>query len=72
LAYLIKAIVGFEGELIFDTKKPDGTPANCWMFRGSPHWVGSPEYRWKKEFAGPINGASIILSSDRAASGFRF
>ena len=26
LAHLIKNIVGFEGELIFDTSKPDGTP----------------------------------------------
>ncbi len=26
LAHLIKHIVGFEGELIFDTTKPDGTP----------------------------------------------
>lgn len=26
LALLIKAIVGFEGELVFDTSKPDGTP----------------------------------------------
>ncbi len=26
LAYLIKDIVGFEGEIVFDTTKPDGTP----------------------------------------------
>lgn len=26
LAYLIKDIVGFDGEIIFDTSKPDGTP----------------------------------------------
>ena len=26
LALLIKKIVGFEGELVFDTSKPDGTP----------------------------------------------
>jgi GDP-L-fucose synthase len=26
LAYLIRDIVGFEGELVFDTSKPDGTP----------------------------------------------
>jgi GDP-L-fucose synthase len=26
LALLIKAIVGYEGELVFDTSKPDGTP----------------------------------------------
>ncbi|WP_114781484.1 GDP-L-fucose synthase [Botryobacter ruber] len=26
LAYLVKDIVGFEGELVFDTSKPDGTP----------------------------------------------
>ena len=26
LAYLVKRIVGFEGELVFDTSKPDGTP----------------------------------------------
>jgi GDP-L-fucose synthase len=26
LAYLIKDIVGFEGEILFDTTKPDGTP----------------------------------------------
>jgi len=26
LAHLVKSIVGFEGELIFDTSKPDGTP----------------------------------------------
>ncbi len=26
LAYLIKEIVGYEGELIFDSSKPDGTP----------------------------------------------
>ena len=26
LAYLIKEIVGFEGEIVFDTSKPDGTP----------------------------------------------
>ena len=26
LAYLIKDIVGFDGEIIFDTTKPDGTP----------------------------------------------
>ena len=26
LAIMIKEIVGFEGELIFDTTKPDGTP----------------------------------------------
>jgi len=26
LAYLIKTIVGYEGELVFDTSKPDGTP----------------------------------------------
>src|SRR5690606_23809794 len=26
LAYLIKSIVGYEGELVYDTSKPDGTP----------------------------------------------
>jgi GDP-L-fucose synthase len=26
LAYLVKEIVGFEGELVFDVSKPDGTP----------------------------------------------
>ena len=26
LAYLVKNIVGFEGEIVFDTTKPDGTP----------------------------------------------
>ncbi len=26
LAHLVKRIVGFEGELVFDTSKPDGTP----------------------------------------------
>lgn len=26
LAYLVKDIVGFDGELVFDTSKPDGTP----------------------------------------------
>jgi GDP-L-fucose synthase len=26
LALLIKGVVGFEGELLFDTAKPDGTP----------------------------------------------
>ena len=26
LAYLIKEVVGFEGELVFDESKPDGTP----------------------------------------------
>ena len=26
LAFLVKAIVGFEGEVIFDASKPDGTP----------------------------------------------
>lgn len=26
LAYLIKDIIGFEGEIVFDTTKPDGTP----------------------------------------------
>jgi GDP-L-fucose synthase len=26
LAYLVNSIVGFEGELIFETSKPDGTP----------------------------------------------
>ena len=26
LAHMIKDIVGFSGELVFDTSKPDGTP----------------------------------------------
>jgi GDP-L-fucose synthase len=26
LAYMIKKIIGFEGEILFDTSKPDGTP----------------------------------------------
>ena len=26
LAFIIKEIVGYEGEIIFDTTKPDGTP----------------------------------------------
>lgn len=26
LAYLVKEVVGFEGEIVFDTSKPDGTP----------------------------------------------
>lgn len=26
LAYIIKEIVGYEGSLVFDTSKPDGTP----------------------------------------------
>lgn len=26
LAFLVKEVVGFEGELVFDTSKPDGTP----------------------------------------------
>ncbi|MDB5001261.1 MAG: GDP-fucose synthetase [Mucilaginibacter sp.] len=26
LAYMIKRIIGFEGEILFDTSKPDGTP----------------------------------------------
>jgi GDP-L-fucose synthase len=26
LAEIIRSVVGFEGELVFDTSKPDGTP----------------------------------------------
>ena len=26
LAFLVKEIVGFSGEIVFDTSKPDGTP----------------------------------------------
>lgn len=33
LAMTMKAVVGYEGDLVFDTTKPDGTPANCWMCR---------------------------------------
>jgi GDP-L-fucose synthase len=56
LALLVKGIVGFEGELIFDTSKPDGTPrkladASRIHALGWWHRIGLEEgvakaYRW--------------------------
>ena len=39
VAELVKEVVGFEGELVFDAGKPDGTPEEvdgCWEVA----WVG--------------------------------
>lgn len=30
LAELVQDVVGYEGELVWDTSKPDGTRASCW------------------------------------------
>jgi GDP-L-fucose synthase len=59
LAFLIKGIVGFEGELLFDTAKPDGTPRKlCDVSRlhdlGWKHTLGlkdgvSGVYQWYLE-----------------------
>jgi GDP-L-fucose synthase len=56
LALLIKKVVGFEGELIFDSSRPDGTPRKlCDVTRihdlGWRHLIGLEEglketYRW--------------------------
>ena len=33
LAELIKDVVGYDGELVFDKSKPDGPPReNCWTW----------------------------------------
>jgi len=45
LALLIKDIVGFEGNMIFDTSKPDGTPRKL-MDVGKLHGFG-----WKAKIA---------------------
>ena len=29
MANMVKDVVGYEGELVFDTSKPDGTPSNA-------------------------------------------
>ena len=45
LAELISSIVGFEGKLLFDTGKPDGTPcetAGC--LKVEFHWLASNDY----------------------------
>ena len=59
LALLVKSAVGFEGELLFDTTKPDGTPrkladASRIHALGWKHKIGLKEgiaeaYRWFRE-----------------------
>jgi GDP-L-fucose synthase len=59
LALMVKGIVGFEGELIFDTSKPDGTPrkladASRIHALGWRHRIGLEEgiaaaYQWYRE-----------------------
>ena len=62
LARLVKEIVGYEGELVFDTGKPDGTPrklldvsrlnAMGWKPRLSLREGIADAYRWYVEHAG--------------------
>jgi len=53
LALLIKKIVGFEGELIFDTSKPDGTPRKLM----DVSYLESLGWKYKTELEQGINMA---------------
>jgi len=41
LAELICDVVGFDGELVWDTTKPDARRANFWIQPKFAHWAGS-------------------------------
>ncbi len=41
LALLIKSITGYEGEIVFDTTKPEGTPRKLMDVGNFPGWDGS-------------------------------
>ena len=44
LAALIADVVGFTGEVVWDTSKPDGTRASCWMCRACGRWDGNRKW----------------------------
>lgn len=64
LAETVKAVVGFEGELVFDTTKPDGTPRKLmdvsrarelgWQARISLREGLEDTYRWFLEHQGEV------------------
>uniref|UniRef100_A0A5B6YUL3 NAD-dependent epimerase/dehydratase domain-containing protein n=1 Tax=Davidia involucrata TaxID=16924 RepID=A0A5B6YUL3_DAVIN len=53
-----KEVVGFEGELVWDTSKPDGMGhrGSSWIVRTLPDWVGSHRYHFGMGLLIPING----------------
>ena len=50
LAEVVSKVLGYEGSLVFDVSKPDGTPrklidsAGCGALAGRPRWTLPPEY----------------------------
>jgi len=53
LAQIVRSVVGFQGSLVFDSPKPDGTPRKVLMFRASLSLDGRREYRWRKDSRAP-------------------
>ena len=43
-ARTVAEVVGFRGEIVYDTSKPDGTPRNFSTFRGFQLWAGRPRF----------------------------
>lgn len=65
LAALVKEVVGFQGELTFDSRQPDGTPANCWVLIASPDLAGSHASPW-------LMASSRAMRTTRQAQEGRF
>ena len=42
LTEIVAGTVGYEGKILWDTEKPNGTRANFWMCRKLRHWDGAP------------------------------
>jgi GDP-L-fucose synthase len=51
LAELIAKVVGFRGEIVYDTSKPDGTPRKLLDVSRLFPWDGGLAFRWKKPSA---------------------
>ena len=50
LAELIAKIIGFQGEITWDSSKPDGTPRKLSIFQKSKSWAGNRRSALRKEF----------------------
>ena len=70
LAFLIKKIVGYEGEIIFDTSKPDGTPRKLLDINKIMKLGWKPEYALKKglEITLTMNHFKIVNAIQAAVS----
>lgn len=63
LAETVRETLGFEGDLVFDTSKPDGTPRKLLNIAKIRSLGWTPAYRFAKAFSTPTLGFCSRLTS---------